>query len=231
MDPLLLVFVAAVTAGLVAAAGPAAIAALPEPVEPEPDKIPYADVAALSGARWWMIGPAVVSAGLIVSRIDIPELVPVWVAVCGIGSWLAFIDWHTRYLPFVLTSLLYLVVLALVGLGAWWAGDVHVLWHALIGNAVLYTIYRFMYWFAGRFFGGAFGYGDVRLSASLGLSLGALGFVEAMVGGYAGFLLGGLVAPALIKLRLVDRDGFAFGPFMLVGAVLGAAFGAAIQTT
>lgn len=227
----MLVVVAAVAAAAVAWIGPVAIAALPEPVDPDPDKTPYAGVADLPGARWWMVVPAAAASALVAGRIEVPELIPVWVAVCGIGSWLAFIDWHTRYLPFVLTALLYVVVLALVGVGAWWAADVDIVRSALIGNVVLYAIYRLMYWIAGRFFGGSFGYGDVRLSASLGLALGSLGFAVTSVGGYAGFLLGGVVAPILVKLRLVDRDGFAFGPFMLVGAVLGAAFGAAIQST
>lgn len=231
MDSLLLALVAAVVAAAIAAAGPLAIAAVPEPDDPEPDKIAYADLPLLPGARWWLIVPAAVLAAVVAARLDVPELVPVWVVVCAVGSWLAFIDWHTRYLPFVLTSLLYVLVLVLVGVGAWWAGDVDIIWHALIGNAVLYVVYRLLYWFAGRFFGGAFGYGDVRLSASLGLALGALGFAETSVGGYAGFLLGGVVAPVLVRLRLVDRDGFAFGPFMLLGAVLGAAFGAAVSTT
>lgn len=229
MDPLALVVIAAVAAALIAAVGPAAIAGVPEPSEPEADKITYAAVATIRGIRWWLIVPAAASAALVAARIDVPELVPVWVAVCGIGSWMAFVDWHTRYLPFVLTSLLYLVVLILVVVAAVWVGDRDLLIHALVGNGVLYLVYRLMYWLAGRFFGGAFGYGDVRLSASLGLALGALGFAETSIGGYAGFLLGGIVAPVLVKLRVVDRDGFAFGPFMLVGAVLGAAFGTALQ--
>lgn len=209
--------------------GPLAIAGVPEPSEPEADKITYAAVATIRGIRWWLVIPAAASAALVAAHIDVPELVPAWVAVCGIGSWLAFVDWHTRYLPFVLTSLLYLVVLILVVVAAVWVGDRDLLIHALVGNGVLYLVYRLMYWLAGRFFGGAFGYGDVRLSASLGLALGALGFAETSIGGYAGFLLGGIVAPVLVKLRVVDRDGFAFGPFMLVGAVLGAAFGTALQ--
>lgn len=230
MDPLALAAVAAVVAAVVAGVGPAAIAGLPEPSEPDADKIPYAQVARLPGIRWRLIVPAAVAAALVAWRIDVPELVPVWVAVCGIGSWLAYVDWHTRYLPFVLTALLYVVVLVLVVIAAVWVGDRDIVVHALIGNVALYLVYRIMYWLAGRFFGGAFGYGDVRLSASLGLALGALGYAEVTSGGYGGFLLGGVLAPILVKMRVIDRDGFAFGPFMLVGAVLGAAFGSVIQS-
>lgn len=225
----MLIVVAAVAAAALAAVGPVAIAALPEPDEPEPGKIAYPEIARIRGVRWWLIVPSAASAALVAWRIDTPELVPAWVAVCGIGAWLAFVDWHTRYLPFVLTSLLYVLVLALVTVAAIWTQDAGLLVHALIGNVVLYLIYRFMFWLAARYFGGAFGFGDVRLSASLGLALGSLGFDETVVGGYAGFLLGGVVAPILVKLRVVDRDGFAFGPFMLVGAVLGAMFGAVLQ--
>lgn len=223
-DPLVLAALAAVGAAVIAAVGPTAIAALPEPAHPEPDKLLYTDVARLPGIRWRLIGPAAAATALVAWRIDVPELIPVWVAIGGIGSWLAFVDWHTRYLPFVLTTLLYVVVLMLVAVAALWVGDRDIVIHALIGNVALYLIYRFIYWLGSRFFGGAFGYGDVRLSASLGLALGALGHAEVVAGGYAGFLLAALVSPILVKLGVVDRDSFAFGPFMLIGAVLGAAF-------
>ena len=37
----------------------------------------------------------------------------------------------------------------------------------------------------------------------------------------AGFLLGGLGGALLTALRLVDRKAYPFGPFMLLGAVVG----------
>ncbi|MGJ9421030.1 prepilin peptidase [Aeromicrobium sp. CF3.5] len=225
MDPVLLVALSAVAAAAIALAGPRAILALPEPAEPEPDKIPYAQVATIRGIRWWLAVPAAIGAGVVAWRIEVPELMPVWIVLAGVGAWLSFIDWHTRYLPFVLVVPLYVLVLTLTAIGAAWARDVDLVVHALIGNVALYAIYRAMHWLAARFFGGAFGYGDVRLSAVIGLALGALGLAETVVGGYVGFLLGGILGAILARLGLVDRSGFAFGPYMLLGAVIGVAAG------
>jgi leader peptidase (prepilin peptidase)/N-methyltransferase len=59
----------------------------------------------------------------------------------------------------------------------------------------------------------------------LGIALGYLGWSELLVGVYAGFILGGLGGGLLSLLRIVDRKAYPFGPFMLVGAVLGVLFG------
>ena len=62
------------------------------------------------------------------------------------------------------------------------------------------------------------GYGDVRLSGILGIALGWVGYGrELVVGIYAAFLLGGVGGALLSRLRIVDRKGFPFGPFMFVG--------------
>jgi leader peptidase (prepilin peptidase)/N-methyltransferase len=65
------------------------------------------------------------------------------------------------------------------------------------------------------------GYGDVRLSGVLGLALGFAGWGPLIVGVYAGFLLGGIGGSLLTALRIVDRRSYPFGPFMLLGAVVG----------
>ena len=41
------------------------------------------------------------------------------------------------------------------------------------------------------------------------------------VGMYAGFLLGGIIGGVLALAKVVDRKRYPFGPFMLVGAVVG----------
>ena len=41
------------------------------------------------------------------------------------------------------------------------------------------------------------------------------------MGIYAAFLLGGVGGALLSRLRIVDRKGFPFGPFMFVGALAG----------
>ena len=72
------------------------------------------------------------------------------------------------------------------------------------------------------------GFGDVRLSAVLGLALGYLGWGELLVGVYSGFLVfgvPGLVVAVVRRDRQLLRTAFPFGPFMLVGALVGIALG------
>jgi leader peptidase (prepilin peptidase)/N-methyltransferase len=107
----------------------------------------------------------------------------------------------------------------------------HVFVHALVANIVVYVVFRVLYWVGGRFFGGAFGYGDVRLSGVLALGLGALGSSQVFVGIYGGFVLGAVLGLVLSRLKIVDPRGYAFGPFMVVGAIIGAAWGASIYPT
>jgi leader peptidase (prepilin peptidase)/N-methyltransferase len=71
------------------------------------------------------------------------------------------------------------------------------------------------------------GYGDVRLSGLLGLALGYLGWGQVLTGMYAGFLIGGVGGGLLAAFRLFDRKHFPFGPFMLVGALVGLVWGQA----
>ncbi len=48
------------------------------------------------------------------------------------------------------------------------------------------------------------------------------------VGLYAGFLLGGVGGGLLSVLKVVQRKAFPFGPFMVVGALLGVLCGAQV---
>lgn len=224
------ILIAGVVAAVLAALGPEAMRRLPEPLDPEDDKLPYAVLAEFRLLRLGLAMSAAIMAGLVAWRIDDPELLPVWIVIAAIGSWLSFIDWHTQLLPYALVAPLYLTTLLLVGLAALLLGDRDVLVHAAIANVVVYVLFRLFHWIGGRFFRGAFGYGDVRLSGVLALALGALGTSEVLVGIYAGFVLGAVLGIVLSRLRIVDAKGYAFGPYMVVGAVIGAAWGPAIYS-
>jgi leader peptidase (prepilin peptidase)/N-methyltransferase len=224
------ILVAAVVAALIGAVGPQVLRRLPEPPTPSDDKLPY---AVLSEFRFLSVGLALMAAvlaGVVAWRIDEPELLPVWVVLAGVGSWLSFVDWHTRLLPFLVVAPLYVVTLVLVAIGALLLHDLGVLVHALIANVIVFAVFVACYWFGGRYFGGAFGYGDVRLSGVLGLALGALGTSQVFVGVYVGFILGAVLGVVLSRLKIVDAKGYAFGPYMVIGAVVGAAFGPAIYS-
>ncbi len=224
------VALAAFAAALLGAAGPWVLRRIPEPEEPDADKVPYAALADARGLAPALALAAAVMAGVVAWRIDEPELVPVWVLIAGVGSWLTYIDWRTRLLPSAIVMPTYLATFLLVGLGALLLQDSEVFTRALVANIVVYVIFRVLYGIGTRFYGGAFGYGDVRLSGVLALALGALGASEVFVGMYAGFILGAVLGILLSLLRVINSKSYAFGPYMVVGAVIGAAWGSAIYS-
>jgi leader peptidase (prepilin peptidase)/N-methyltransferase len=77
----------------------------------------------------------------------------------------------------------------------------------------------YLMWFA---FPRGVGFGDVRLSGLLSMTLGWLGWGELVTGLYGGFFLGAVVGIALMLAKMFTRKQmFPFGPFMLVGALAG----------
>jgi leader peptidase (prepilin peptidase)/N-methyltransferase len=212
--------IAAVVAALIGAAGPLVLRRIPEPPEPDEDKVTYAALAETKGLTIGLALGAALMAGVVAWQIDRPQLLPAWVLVAGVGSWLVFIDWRTRLLPYLIVAPTYILTFALVGLGALLLQDLDVLVRAVVANLVVYLIFRVLYWISR----GAFGFGDVRLSGVLGLALGALGTDEVYAGMYGGLFLNGLLAIVLVVFwRIGRKKGFAYGPCMIIGAVAGAA--------
>ena len=220
-----LALVAVVAAAMVGAAGVRVVRRLPEPVphpeEPDHSKIPYADLGRSPRTEAVLAVLAAVLMGLAATALPI-ALLPVWVAVCGVGAWLAWVDWRTQLLPFLLTTPLHVAALLLLTLAAALTRDWSLLWSGLLANVVVFAIF-WLIWFIGVRVGSTFGYGDVRLSGVLGLALGPLGLQTTLYGVYAGFLLGAVGGIVLSRLGIVDRKGFAFGPYMVVGAAIGLA--------
>jgi leader peptidase (prepilin peptidase)/N-methyltransferase len=225
-----IVAIAAAAASLLGAAGQFVIGRLPEPPNPDDDKIAYAELARARHLSLWFAGSAAAMAGLAAWRVP-PELVPVWVLFAGVGTWLAYVDWRTRLLPFLFVAPMYVATLALVALGARLLDDWGVLVRALVGNLAVFAVFWLVYMVGRLFGGGAFGYGDVRLSGVVGLALGALGAAETLTGAYGGFVLGAVGGLAFSRLGWVDRQGFAFGPYMVAGAIVGATWGPSIWPT
>ncbi|WP_314036208.1 prepilin peptidase [Dietzia sp. CH92] len=75
------------------------------------------------------------------------------------------------------------------------------------------------------------GLGDVKLAGVLGAFLGWLGWPAVLAGTLAAFVLNAAVALVLLAARRVTvKSGIAFGPAMILGAVLGAAYWAVRST-
>lgn len=68
---------------------------------------------------------------------------------------------------------------------------------------------------------GGMGYGDVRLSALIGLHLGYLGWAQIYAGFLIGFIFGAVVGVVLMVVGKAGRKtALPFGPFMALGAVV-----------
>jgi leader peptidase (prepilin peptidase)/N-methyltransferase len=135
-----------------------------------------------------------------------------WLAVC-----LVWIDLDVHRLPDGLVLPCYPALLALlavptVSAGAWGRGLT-----ALGSLAGLCGVFYAMAWISPD----AMGFGDVKLAGLIGLAMGWLSPWLAISAVLAAFVLGGVVALALVVLRRVGLRGhIAYGPALLVGAML-----------
>jgi len=210
---------------------PELIGPLPEP-EPDPEEAKafneeepkelYADIADLRNLRWASAVASAIVAGLIAARLDFSwELLAV-IGIVPVGVALFVIDVRTRYLPTWLMGPFYGVVVLVAAIAALQRQE----WDPLIGMAAGWLVY-------GGFFAltwllvpsGGLGFGDVRLAGLLGLALGLISWGAFVLGMFAGIMTAGLVALVLLVVR--RRTHYPYGPYLLVGAVVGAMFGEA----
>lgn len=155
---------------------------------------------------------------LIAWRVGLHPALPAYLYLAAVGIALAFIDIDTKRLPDALTLPSYLVGLVLLGIAAL-AGAGHTPYlRALEGMAALGVFYLVIVLAYPK----GMGLGDVKLAGVLGLFLGWLGWGSLAVGAFAGFLLGGVFGIALLMAQRAGRkSAIPFGPFMLLGALIG----------
>lgn len=203
---------------MLGALGPWVIARLPESPDAGDDAPSFETIASARLLGLWLAVGAAALASIVSVRVP-PHLLPAWVVVCGGGMWLAYIDWRTKLLPTRIVRPLSVAALIVVAIEAWLANDPWIFGRAVIAGAGAFAAYYLFWWIAGLRSPGSFGFGDVRFSAPLGLALGSVGGWTAPIGLYLGILVGGL-AGLVFKAR-GQAAGFALGPWMLLGAVLG----------
>jgi leader peptidase (prepilin peptidase)/N-methyltransferase len=171
---------------------------------------PYAravGIAAVPAAAWavWASGPG--------------WLTPAYLVLAVAGAALAVIDARTHRLPnalvFPLTgATAVLLALAALGTGAWGS-----LGRAALGALAFFAVYQVLYLIAPR---GGIGYGDVKLALSLGAVLTWHSWTILLVGVFAAHIVAGVVAIVLLLGRRAGwKTGIAFGPYMLLGTVIG----------
>lgn len=139
--------------------------------------------------------------------------------VC-IGIWLLVIDARTHRLPNRIVLPTLATLLALMSIDALVTKQNGPLFGAMIGMLVLGGLYAGLRATSS----GGIGGGDVKLAAVIGLLLGWHGWQALAVGAASAFVLGALYALALMATRRANRSTrIAFGPWMIIGAVLGIA--------
>lgn len=142
------------------------------------------------------------------------------IALAGVGIWLVVIDARTHRLPNRIVLPTLITALVLIGSDALATQRSADLIAALMGMLVLGGFYAVLR-ATSR---GGIGGGDVKLAAVIGLILGWHGWLALAMGAASAFVLGALYALALMALRRADRSTrLAFGPWMIIGAVLGIA--------
>jgi leader peptidase (prepilin peptidase)/N-methyltransferase len=222
-------------AGLCGLAGllvPTLIARVPEPPasEEETDEAPkelYVDISRRPRLALFCAAASVLAGGLVGLAVGwswpLIYLVPVVPLLVALSA----IDFRTRLLPTKLITPGYAIML--VGLVIAWIAtrDTADLIRAGLGWLIAGGVF-FLLW---AIYPRGMGYGDVRLSGVLGLALGSLGWAPLLVGIYAGFLIFGLPGLLLAVVRwdrALLKTSFPFGPFMIIGALLGIVWGTPI---
>lgn len=232
-DTLLAVAIGVVACGLAGLLVPRLVAGVPEPAEDvwaegdEDAKRRYDDLAAAPGLALRCAVAGAATGGLLgwATGLDWPlvwllPLVPVAVG-------LSVIDWHTRLLPRVIVlpaTLAAIIAVVAVGLAT---GERDALVRALIGMVAV----RSFFWILWRIRSAGMGFGDVRLAAIVGLVLGWVGWGALAIGvwiGFFAFATPGLVLAIVRRDRSLLKKPFPYGPFMLIGALVGLVWGTAL---
>lgn len=162
---------------------------------------------ALTVITWWVMAPGH------------PIIVPIVYVVCvWVMVPLAFIDLDVHRLPDKIQLPAYPILAALLAACSWATNDWAALGRATLAGASLWLLFLLI---AIALPGDGIGFGDVKLAGLLGMMLGWLTWAHVIIATMATFLIGGLVAIALLTTRRKgSKEEFAYGPSMLLGATL-----------
>ena len=141
-----------------------------------------------------------------------------WLAIVAVP--VAFIDVAVRRLPDPLTASAYLGTVGLLAAAALATHHPGQLGRAVLAGAGLASLYLIMLFVSPA----SIGPGDGKLAASVGTALGWVGWGALATGALACFMAAALFAAVLLALRRARlSDHIAFGPFILLGALVAVA--------
>jgi leader peptidase (prepilin peptidase) / N-methyltransferase len=164
---------------------------------------------------------------LVAWRVGLSWTLPGFLLFAWLLLVVAVIDIDTRKIPNKLTYPLTPALLVLLGAGAVLDGEPQRLLGALLGGLGAFAALLVIALISPR----GMGFGDVKLAGFIGIGLGYWGPGHVVLGLFGAFLIGGVVAIALLALRARGRrDAIPFGPYLAAAAVLALLAGQPIIT-
>lgn len=185
---------------------------------------PYLRRRIRSTAAWtrrWVQVPIAAALGALAGLAgSIGEFVA-FVILAVAASLLVVVDLADWELPDVITLGLYPVLAISLTAAAWSLGDFAPLVHAGIGAVAMLLVYFVMARFARDL-----GFGDVKLAGVVGGFLGWFGPAQWTLGFLAAWVSMAAISLLLLVTKRISRqDSLPFGPWMILGAVIGALLG------
>jgi leader peptidase (prepilin peptidase)/N-methyltransferase len=170
---------------------------------------------------WWLVPGMAVAYAALGHRLAGEPVVVVgtYLLAVAVLATLMAVDIDVHRLPDALTLPAYPVFAVLLALCSWASGDWAAYRRALVCGVALFAGYFLLALVSPG--GSGLGFGDVKLAGVIGMLVGWFAWPLAVEATFAAFLLGGVVAVVLLLLRRATRtSSIAFGPAMIVGAVL-----------
>lgn len=161
------------------------------------------------------------------ARFDDSWALPAYLVLTGALVALSAIDLEHYLLPNRIVYPLTGVMVALLGLASLGDDDLGAFVRGLIAGAALLAVFFVLHVISPR----SLGFGDVKLSFTLGLALGWLGWGEVFLGVFAAFVYGAVVGIVLIVgFRRGRKQAVPFGPFLAAGTLTAVLLGPALIT-
>ena len=168
-------------------------------------------------ARSWLQVPtAVVLGGLAGLAPTLIEQVT-FTLLAVAGALLTVIDLGEYRLPDVIVLPLYPLLAALLTVAAWSQG--HWAW---LGRAGIMAVAMFVLYFVMAIFAPDLGFGDVKLGGVAGGFLGWFGVSQSLAGFLLAWVMMAVVGVVMIVARRISsKASLPFGPYLILGAVVG----------
>lgn len=215
------IWAGAATAGAICLAASPYLARLTLTVPDRDNTAWYRGAAASPRRQFAIAGIALVLGALAGAAAGLSALLPAFVLLALTGAPLIVVDYERHRLPNRLVHPAAAGAIVLLALAAAVRDDWREMLTAVEGGAVVFAALYAIMLVSPR----SFGYGDVRLGGVLGMYLGFESWAAVYYGVLGGFVLGAGVAIVLLAARRATRKtAIAFGPMLILGALLVLAF-------